>query len=193
MQSSSRARSSYEEQLILAVDRGIYRVALHWVWMLNIVGALFVGLPLLAPVLMAEGHQTLANLIYRPFHLICHQLPTRSFHIMGYKMAYCERDFAIYSGLLLLGIVFGLSNRRLRPARISEVVILSLPITIDGFTQLFGWRESTWELRVITGSIFAVAVAWLMFPRLEIGFGEIQQTVEERFDRLVLEGRAAPL
>jgi uncharacterized membrane protein len=66
-------------------------------------------------------------------------------------------------------------------------------MAIDGFTQLFGWRQSTWELRVITGSIFAVAVAWLMFPRLEIGFREIQQTVEDRFERLVREGRAAPL
>jgi uncharacterized membrane protein len=66
-------------------------------------------------------------------------------------------------------------------------------MAIDGFTQLFGWRQSTWELRVITGSLFAVAVAWLIFPRLELGFTEIQQTIEERFDRLAREGRVAPL
>jgi len=32
------------------------------------------------------------------------------------------------------------------------VVLGLLPIAVDGFTQLFGWRESTNELRVITGA-----------------------------------------
>jgi uncharacterized membrane protein len=193
MQSTTRARSRREVQVILTVDRGIYHVARHWVWFLNGVAAIFAGLPMLAPVLAAQGHKTLANMIYRPFHLICHQLPERSFHILGYKMAYCERDFAIYTGLLLLGLVYSASSRKIRPATIIESIALSIPIAIDGFTQLFGWRESTWELRVITGSIFAVAVAWLVFPRLETGFGEIAQTVEKQFDRLAAEGQVAPL
>lgn len=193
MQSTARARSSREERLILGVDRAIYHVARHWIWLLNTVGTVFVLLPFLAPVLMAEGHATLAGMIYRPFHLICHQLPYRSFHILGYKMAYCERDFAIYTGLLVLGLLYGASKRRIRPATVREVVFLSLPIAVDGFTQLFGWRESTWELRVVTGSIFAVAVAWLVYPRLETGFGEIAATVEARFEHLVREGRVAPL
>ena len=193
MQSTAGTRSSREERLILGIDRGIYRLARHWMWLLNTVGAIFVVLPFLAPVLMAEGHATLADMIYRPFHLICHQLPYRSFHILGYKMAYCERDFAIYTGLLILGLLYAASHRKIRPATIWEVVILSLPIAIDGFTQLFGWRESTWELRVITGSIFAVAVAWLVYPRLDAGFHEIIETIETRFDRLAREGRVAPL
>ncbi len=193
MQRVSRNRSRREEQFIVAVDRAIYHAARHWVWLLNVVGTMFVVLPLLAPVLMAEGHQTLADMIYRPFHLICHQLPDRSFHIFGYKMAYCERDFAIYAGILFLGLLYGASDRKIRAATLTEVVLLSLPIAIDGFTQLFGWRESTWELRVITGSLFAVAVAWLVFPRLETGFQEIGRTVETQFARLVAEGRATPL
>ncbi len=193
MQSTIRDRSSREERFILTVDRWIYHVARHWIILLNTVGAIFVLLPLLAPVLMAEGYGTLADMIYRPFHLVCHQLAYRSFHIFGYKMAYCERDFAIYTGLFLLGLVFGLSKRRIRPATIKELVVLSLPIAIDGFTQLFGWRESTWELRVVTGSIFAVAVAWLVYPRLETGFGEIVDMLEARFERLAREGRVAPL
>ncbi|MGA7672897.1 MAG: DUF2085 domain-containing protein [Nitrolancea sp.] len=193
MQSTARVRSTREERIILGVDRAIYHIARHWMWLLNTVGVIFVALPLLAPVLMADGHRTLANTIYRPFHLICHQLPERSFHIMGYKMAYCERDFAIYAGLLILGLVYGASSRKLRPATLKELGIFCIPIAVDGFTQLFGWRESTWELRVITGSIFAVGVAWLAFPRLEFGFREIVSTVESRFERLALEGRVAPL
>jgi len=190
---SAKYAASREERIIIAVDRAIYHVALHWVWLLNIVGALFVGLPILAPVLDATGHQTLAELIYRPFRLICHQLPQRSFHIFGYKMAYCERCFAIYAGMLVLGLIYGISKRNMRPATLMELALLSVPMAIDGFTQLFGWRESTWELRVLTGSIFVLGVAWFMLPRLEVGFQEIQRTVAERFDRLVREGRATPL
>lgn len=193
MTSTVRTRSPREERVIIAVDRAIYQVARHWAWLLNIIGGIFVALPLLAPVLLANGDTTLANLIYRPFHLICHQLPNRSFHIMGYKMAYCERDFAIYTGLLVLGLLFGASKRTIRPATITEVVVLSLPIAIDGFTQLFGWRESTWELRVITGGLFAIAVSWAVYPRLEAGFREIARTVETQFERLAAEGRVAPL
>jgi uncharacterized membrane protein len=193
MQSSATQRSTREERLILAVDRAIFHVARHWIWLLNTIGAIFFILPLVAPVLDAEGHSTLAAMIYRPFHLICHQLPDRSFHILGYKMAYCERCFAIYGGLLLLGLLFGLSDRKIRPASVTEAVLLSIPIAVDGFTQLFGWRESTWELRVITGSIFAVAVAWLAYPRLESGFSEIAHTVELRFERLARQGRVKPL
>ncbi len=193
MQSTIRVRSPREERIILGIDRAIYHVARHWIWLLNTVGVLFVGLPLLAPVLLAEGHRTMANMIYKPFHLICHQLPQRSFHIMGYKMAYCERDFAIYLGLLILGLVYGFSSRKIRPATLKELGLFCIPIAIDGFTQLFGWRESTWQLRVITGSIFAVGVAWVTFPRLEYGFREIVTTVEKRFERLAREGRVAPL
>ncbi|HEX7103798.1 MAG TPA: DUF2085 domain-containing protein [Nitrolancea sp.] len=193
MGTGARHATPTEERVIIAIDRAIYRIARHWVWVLNIVGVFMVGLPLIAPVLESSGHRTLASFIYDPFSLICHQVPDRSFHILGYKMAYCERCFAIYGATLLLGLVYGASRRSMRPATILEVVVLNIPMALDGFTQLFGWRESTWELRVITGSLFALAVAWFVFPRLQNGFGEIQNTVEQRFERLVREGRAAPL
>jgi uncharacterized membrane protein len=180
-------------RLVIAADRLIYRIARRWVWGLNVVGAIFVALPILAPILAAHGQQSTAGWIYRSFHLLCHQEADRSFHIQGYKMAYCERDFAIYAGILLLGLAFGVSGRHVRPARLIDAIVLSAPMAIDGVTQLAGLRESTWELRVATGALFAVAVAWFVFPRLEHGFAEIRQVLETRFDRLVREGRAAPL
>src|ERR1700682_2051648 len=45
-------------------------------------------------------------------------------------------------------------------------------MAIDGFTQLFGWRESTWELRVVTGLLFGLASGWLVLPRLDAAFGQ---------------------
>lgn len=193
MHTSVRTRSSREEQVILAVDRAIYHIARRWRWLLNIVAALFAILPILAPILLAEGYRMLGDSIYRAFSLICSQIPSHSFYIMGYQMGVDERCFSIYSGLFILGLGYGLSKKAIRPATIPEFVILSLPMAVDGFTQLFGWRQSTWELRVITGSLFAAGVAWLAYPRLEAGFSEIVQTVEKRFDRLAREGRVAPL
>ena len=46
-----------------------------------------------------------------------------------------------------------------------------LRLALDGFTQLFGWRESSWELRVATGLLFGLASAWLVLPRLDSSFG----------------------
>jgi len=182
-----------EARLILAVDRFIYRVARRWLWIANAAGALMVIPPLLAPLLMATGHQALAGLIYRVFSLVCHQMPERTFFLLGYQMAYCQRDLAIYGGVLALGLLYGLVRRHVSPLPLRWAALLALPMAIDGFTQLFGLRESTWELRVVTGSLFALTVVWVVFPRLEQGFAEIRTILEERFDRLAREGRARPL
>jgi hypothetical protein len=44
-------------------------------------------------------------------------------------------------------------------------------MALDGVTQLLGWRESTWELRVSSGLLFGLASAWFVYPRIEDAFG----------------------
>ena len=190
---TSRMMSPRQAALVIAVDRMIYHLAHHWLALVNTVGFVFVLLPALAPCLMAAGHTTAANLIYRAFSLLCHQLPERTFTIFGYPMAYCERDTAIYTGTLMLGLVFALRPARVRPLGLYGAIALSLPMAIDGLTQIAGLRESTSELRVVTGALFSVAIAGLVFPRLNAGFHDICATLETRFTRLVAEGRARPL
>jgi uncharacterized membrane protein len=85
-------------------------------------------------------------------------------------MAFCERDLAIYLGLLLVGLVY-VRRRGLRPMGFVAYGVVILPMAVDGFTQLFGWRESTWQLRVVTGLLFGLASAWLVLPRLDSAFG----------------------
>jgi len=184
---------SREARLILAIDRVIYRIARRWLWVANGAGALMVVLPLLAPVLMASGHDTLAGVLYRAFRLVCHQMPERSFFLMGYQVAYCQRDLAIYGGVLVLGLLYGAIRRLVRPLPLRWAAVLALPMAVDGFTQLVGLRESGWELRLLTGVLFALAVVWVVFPRLEQGFAEIRAILEDRFDRLAREGHTRPL
>ena len=95
---------------------------------------------------------------------------------MGYKVALCQRDLAIYLALALNGIAFSFVRRRARPLPwVLFLLIGLLPISLDGFSQLFSqwplnflpFRESTWYLRVITGSLFGFGVAWLVYPLIE--------------------------
>jgi uncharacterized membrane protein len=95
---------------------------------------------------------------------------------MGYKVALCERDIAIYFSMALNGALFGLLHRRWRRMPWWLLVALGVgPIALDGFSQLlsqppFGliaYRESTLTLRLITGGLFGAAAAWFVFPLVQ--------------------------
>jgi len=99
--------------------------------------------------------------------------------VLGYKMALCERDIAIYGAILLFGVIFTVTGRRIKPLPWYLWIIIGLgPIGLDGFSQLlsqsglaiFNWlplRESTPLLRTLTGGLFGLATAWFGYPYLE--------------------------
>jgi uncharacterized membrane protein len=99
--------------------------------------------------------------------------------IAGYKVAFCERDVAIYGAILLFGILFSLSGKKFKPIRWYWWVIFGIiPIGIDGVSQLPSlaanlfpaWvpiRESTPFLRVLTGGLFGFFTAWYLYPLIE--------------------------
>ncbi len=172
---------------ILRVDRAVLAVVRHWVLAINLIGGLYAGLPLLAPWLLSRGITFPANAIYFFYGLTCHQLPERSFYIFGNKMCYCQRCCAIYSGVFVFGLLFPLVARRVRPLRWRWMFLLWVPMALDGFTQLFGLRESNWELRVITGTLFALSCVWVAFPHLARAFADMRRDLEDRFRRIALE------
>jgi uncharacterized membrane protein len=98
--------------------------------------------------------------------------------VVGYKVALCERDIAMYGAMLIFGIGFALSGRRIRSVPWYLWVLIGLvPIGIDGFSQLPSvipglpsWlpiRESTPLLRTITGTLFGVMTTWYLYPMIE--------------------------
>jgi uncharacterized membrane protein len=111
---------------------------------------------------------------------------------VGFKMALCERDVALYGGLLVGGLVFGLIRRWLRPLSLLWYGICALPMAIDGGTQLFLLRESNWILRTLTGGLLGLASVWMLYPRLEEAFVEIRVQADERvgLDRSPVVGQA---
>lgn len=107
---------------------------------------------------------------------------------LGYKVALCERDIAIYLAILLFGIIFGLTGRRFKSLHWLAWLFLGIaPIGLDGFSQLlsqFNWdwfsavipyRESTPFLRVLTGGFFGLFTAWFAYPNIEESMNETRQ------------------
>jgi uncharacterized membrane protein len=113
---------------------------------------------------------------------------------VGYKVALCERDVAIYLAMLAFGIVFGSTGRRFKSLHWMVWLLLGIgPIGLDGFSQLlsqFEWdwlnalipyRESTPLLRTLTGAIFGFATAWFAYPNIEESMSETRQFYAKKF------------
>lgn len=113
---------------------------------------------------------------------------------IGYKIAFCQRDLAIYVSLLLFGLFFALSGRKAKPLPWWLWVLLAIgPMGMDGVWQLvsnlqlpfLGWlpaHESTPFLRVLTGASFGWFTAWFGIPTIEESAG---------LDRVRLEAKSA--
>jgi uncharacterized membrane protein len=178
----SPGRKAFDERFLPWIENFVLFVATHWLALTNVALGVFAGLPLLAPVLEAADSPILrlaGNAIFLAYHATCHQLPQRSFFILGQQVAWCERDTAIWGTIFLAGLVFSLVRQRVKPLDLRWYVVLCIPMAIDGTTQLFGLRESTWELRVITGFLFGIASAWLVLPILERGMSEVRVGLEQ--------------
>ena len=168
-----RSSGERSRRLILMIDRAIYRLARHWLGFVGGLLGLYAGLPLAGPLLMAAGVTTPANVIYTVYRLFCHQLPSRSSFLWGQQICYCDRCLGTYTTLFAATLVFALLRRRLKPLPWQVYPAFVLPMALDGLTQILGWRHSNFELRMVTGSLFAIGSAWLVLPHLERGFQDV--------------------
>lgn len=189
----ARSRNPLTTRAIIAADRAIYRFAGRWILGFNLVVIGYAALVVLAPILAALGYGSAARPIYRFFGLFCHQDPDRSFHVFGHQFACCERCAAIYGSMALFGLLFAFAKGRLRNPRYPELVLLISPVVLDGMAVGSGIYGGNGVMRVITGTLFGLAVIWLLYPRFDAGFATMRTRLETLFDRLVAQGRAKPL
>jgi len=82
----------------------------------------------------------------------CHKIPERSFKILNKRLPICSRCTGLFVGLLF--IPFSLFFRFLISFPIS--ILFTLPIAIDGFSQLIGLRKSNNILRFLTSLLFTI-------------------------------------
>jgi uncharacterized membrane protein len=248
--------------MVIGADKLIYKFSKHWLGVLNTIIAIYVALPILAPVLMNVGATGPARVIYTMYSPMCHQMASRSFFLfgeqvayprelagtqlnslesytntisefngvdsnnwadffiaarnflgneqLGYKMALCERDIAIYGFVLIGGLLYGLVRRKrtIRPLPLILFLIIGMgPIGLDGFSQLFGYyatplsggapagfqaflgsifalRESTPFLRTFTGAMFGFMLVWLTYPHLDQSMGSTETDLERKLSRI---------
>ena len=81
----------------------------RYFWILNLMVLLYVGLPLLAPVMMKIGWQAPARVIYGGYGFACHQLAYRSFFLFGDQAVY-PRASAELAGFTTFGTATGISE-----------------------------------------------------------------------------------
>jgi uncharacterized membrane protein len=117
--------------------------------------------------------------------------------LLGYKVAFCERDVAIWGAMALFGLLYAATGRRLPKMHwIVWILVGVVPIGLDGFSQLFSqipsafiqsflpYRESTPFLRTLTGFLFGFSTAWFMFPLIEESMAETRRILSKRFAAL---------
>lgn len=113
---------------------------------------------------------------------------------LGYKVALCERDTAIYLAILAFGLFFAATGRKTKSLHWLGWVLIGIgPIGLDGFSQLISqfniewlttllpYRESTPFLRVLTGALFGLATAWFAYPNIEETMNETRQYYIKKF------------
>jgi uncharacterized membrane protein len=120
---------------------------------------------------------------------------------LGYKVAFCERDVAIYGAVLLGGLIYAIPGvrRRLGPMHwLAYGLIGVAPIALDGFSQLLSqypynlippfnllpYRESTAFLRTLTGGLFGISNAWLALPYLKVSLEDVRHELERKLGKI---------
>jgi uncharacterized membrane protein len=105
--------------------------------------------------------------VYTVSHVICHQLPARSFHLWGAALPVCARCSGIYFGAAAAAILLAASRFRLRAPRhggqVEPRFVLLAALIPTAATLVFEWTTgvmpANW-IRALAGVPLGVAVAW---------------------------------
>ena len=112
---------------------------------------------------------------------------------VGYKVALCQRDVGIYGGILLFGLLFGITGKRIPGLPWYLWVLFGIiPLGIDGMSQLISqpplnfipYRESVPILRLLTGFSFGFTTAWFGYPLIENSMKETREIMKLKKARL---------
>lgn len=131
---------------------------------ISLVFFLLTALTLVAPIGSWSNVPGLSDSIYTFYGFLCHQIPERSFWILGDPLAVCARCFGIYSGLFLGAIGLGLIGKTRYDNPISPlwVFVALAPIGIDWSLTYLGIWENTGLSRFATGSILGISCGLIL-------------------------------
>jgi uncharacterized membrane protein len=129
---------------------------------------LWCALLLLPPFLTVAGNagRTLSTFVFGFFHLLCHQLDDRSFHVHGVPLAVCSRCASVYMAFLAGTIAYPVLRdvRHPEPAGRVLAAIAVLPMLLDLGLGMAGMHDVTNASRAITGGWFGLLIPFLVIP-----------------------------
>jgi len=212
----------------IGLNRGVLWLAHHWLAVANLIIGLYLMGAVVPPVLMKIGATRTAQGFYLFYDVACHQYPFRSWFLfgqkfayplkeqlsvaelnqsshflgnetMGYKLALCQRDVAIYGIIFLAGVGYGIQRKKhtISPLPIWLYFVFGImPIMLDGGIQ---WLSSVLEvlfpawivyhfetipaMRVLTGILFGAGMVAATYPYMDEYFEDIQIALKEKLRR----------
>ena len=178
---------SYQErvargQKVSGADRFTYWFSRHYLFVINLMILIYVGLPLLAPMLMKAGLELPATGIYKLYGGMCHQLSYRSWFLFGEQPVY-PRAAAGIDGYLTFNQATGLDEDGLIVARQfvgNEIVgyktaLCQRDVAIYGAMLLFG------VLYALTGHRWKSLPiwVWILFGVMPIALDGVSQLLSQ--------------
>ncbi|MDQ3798158.1 MAG: DUF2085 domain-containing protein [Acidobacteriota bacterium] len=133
-----------------------------------LIALVWIGLIVSAPLAKASDLTGFSGALYTFFSYLCHQIPERSFHTLGFPLAVCSRCFGFYFGFLLgLGAYpFFRALDDVEPFARFWLFLAIVPMGIDWSLTFFGIWENTHLSRSLTGAILGFACAFFIVPAL---------------------------
>jgi uncharacterized membrane protein len=126
----------------------------------------FVAPIVLAPWLRSAGHPWIAGVLYAGYSTTCHQLPDRSYWLLGSPLAVCSRCASIYAGVLLgLALAPARGLRAPMPRRRS-LLAAAAPASADFLLGWLGLVENSFLSRGLTGVALGAVSAFYILPGL---------------------------
>ena len=98
---------------------------------------------------------------------ICHRIPERTFIVHGHYFPVCSRCTGFYIGAFSYFIFVYFFYVNYTISLVILAVFMLIPSLLDGFTQLFRFRESNNLLRLLTGLIGGVGLA-ILFKAIKL-------------------------
>lgn len=88
MNQEQQSQAAENSGCATGINRLVYWMSRHWLAIFNTLVAIYVFLPVFAPVLMNAGVTAPARAIYTLYSPLCHQMASRSFFLFGDQVAY---------------------------------------------------------------------------------------------------------
>ncbi|MBK6795507.1 MAG: DUF2085 domain-containing protein [Acidobacteria bacterium] len=142
----------------------------------KLAGIVYLGLLMLSvlwlalivlPSLLMAGDKVAASLIlYQGFSAVCHQIPDRTYHLLGFPLGVCSRCTAIYAGflagLVTYPFISPLDKEEFPDRRL--LILAGIPMALDFAGGLTGLFANTFLSRGITGFVFGGVSAFYLMP-----------------------------